>query len=220
MSMLLDSSKADIADRLFPTTQSCARISAFELSQRPIMSLFYKNLKERFFSSSHTPTNQPGSIPITHRGLQTSLDCPPLPQDDTDARLGKSISHEEVFKYTHGRFLVDEDFQRQRRYVEFSLPELCKVASSMGKSESPVAAIEKMEGGFCKALLITRQDGMEFIAKIPCPIAGPAGYTTASEVAVLQYSKYSNSLRSSLNPTFSSRQIHVLTGAKGVGLGF
>lgn len=44
-----------------------------------------------------------------------------------------------------------------------------------------------MEGGFSKALLITTADGMEVVAKIPCPNAGRAKYSTASEAAVLQY---------------------------------
>jgi hypothetical protein len=44
-----------------------------------------------------------------------------------------------------------------------------------------------MEGGFSKALLLHKEDGSEIIAKIPLPIAGPPKYTTASEVAVLQY---------------------------------
>ncbi|KAF2206478.1 hypothetical protein CERZMDRAFT_103380 [Cercospora zeae-maydis SCOH1-5] len=44
-----------------------------------------------------------------------------------------------------------------------------------------------MEGGFSKALLLKKRDGSELIAKLPFKIAGPAHYTTASEVAVLQY---------------------------------
>ncbi|KAL9100876.1 MAG: hypothetical protein Q9163_003803 [Psora crenata] len=44
-----------------------------------------------------------------------------------------------------------------------------------------------MEGGFSKALLMTTEDGMEVVAKIPCPNAGRAKYSTASEAAVLQY---------------------------------
>jgi hypothetical protein len=46
-----------------------------------------------------------------------------------------------------------------------------------------------MEGGFSKALRMTKEDGTEVIAKIPCPNAGPASYTTASEVAVMKYGK-------------------------------
>lgn len=47
--------------------------------------------------------------------------------------------------------------------------------------------IDKMEGGFSKALLMTTEDGMEVIAKIPLPNAGRAMYSTASEAAVLDY---------------------------------
>lgn len=44
-----------------------------------------------------------------------------------------------------------------------------------------------MEGGFSKALLMRKLDGTEVVAKLPFKIAGPAHYTTASEVAVLKY---------------------------------
>ena len=47
-----------------------------------------------------------------------------------------------------------------------------------------------MEGGFSKALLLRKEDGSEIVAKIPFSIAGPPKYTTASEVAVLQYRKH------------------------------
>ncbi|EXJ59001.1 hypothetical protein A1O7_06432 [Cladophialophora yegresii CBS 114405] len=49
--------------------------------------------------------------------------------------------------------------------------------------------IEKFEGGFSKALRLHRADGTELIAKIPCLNAGSAKYTTAGEVAVLQYAR-------------------------------
>lgn len=44
-----------------------------------------------------------------------------------------------------------------------------------------------MEGGFSKVLLITTEDGMEVVAKILCPNAERAKYSTASEAAVFQY---------------------------------
>lgn len=75
-----------------------------------------------------------------------------------------------------------------RRHTRFDVDQLCTIASSVGQ-RSPVVAIEKMEGGFSKALLLKKQDGTELIAKIPFAIAGPPKYTTASEVAVLRYSE-------------------------------
>lgn len=43
------------------------------------------------------------------------------------------------------------------------------------------------EGGFNKIFLLTMNDGLEVIARIPTPIAGPPHYTTASEVATLDF---------------------------------
>ncbi|KAJ8109346.1 hypothetical protein OPT61_g7526 [Boeremia exigua] len=100
--------------------------------------------------------------------------------------VGKPINRDELFKYTNGRFLANEKKAVDRRYVKFDIDQLCAVAASTGP-HSPVCSIEEIEGGFSKALFLSKQDGSEIIAKIPFPIAGPPKYTTASEVAVLQY---------------------------------
>ena len=92
-----------------------------------------------------------------------------------------------MFKYTNGRFLANEKKAVDRRYVRFDLDQLCAVAATTGGRHSPVCAIDKMEGGFSKALLLRKEDGSEIVAKIPFPIAGPPKYTTASEVAVPKY---------------------------------
>ncbi|CAE6998145.1 hypothetical protein P3342_000765 [Pyrenophora teres f. teres] len=100
---------------------------------------------------------------------------------------GKSISREELFKYTNGRFLANEAEACNRRYVRFDIDQLCAVAAAAGGSSSPIKAIDKMEGGFSKALIMRKEDGSEVVAKIPFSIAGPPKYTTASEVAVLTF---------------------------------
>jgi hypothetical protein len=99
--------------------------------------------------------------------------------------VGEQISREELFKYTNGRFLAREKELCDQRYPKFDLDQLCFVASSAGSSKSPIRTIEKMEGGFSKALLMTKDDGTEVIAKLPFSIAGPAKYLTASEAAIL-----------------------------------
>ena len=63
------------------------------------------------------------------------------------------------------------------------------VSSIAGNDNSPVCHIDKMEGGFNKALLMKLENGKEVIVKIPCAIAGPPVRSTASEVAVLEYGK-------------------------------
>ncbi|CAN9147029.1 unnamed protein product [Alternaria alternata] len=100
---------------------------------------------------------------------------------------GKFITREELFRYTNGSFLANEKEAANRRYVKFDVDQLCAVAATTNGKHSPVCAIEKMEGGFSKALLLRKEDGTEVVAKIPCTIAGPPKYTTASEVAILHY---------------------------------
>ncbi|PIG79266.1 hypothetical protein AARAC_004131 [Aspergillus arachidicola] len=100
---------------------------------------------------------------------------------------GKPISREELFAYTNGHFLVNEQRQLDRRYLKFDLDTLCDVAASAGGDSSRIVTIEKLEGGFSKALLMKKENGKEVIAKLPCRIAGPTSLTTACEVGVLEY---------------------------------
>ncbi|KAL8901341.1 MAG: hypothetical protein Q9207_005255 [Kuettlingeria erythrocarpa] len=100
---------------------------------------------------------------------------------------GAPITEEELFEYNNGRFLLEEKQQYSRRYMKFNVQKLCEKVSSITEHGAPVCKIDKMEGGFSKALLMTTEDGAEVVAKIPNPTAGRAKYSTASEAAVLQY---------------------------------
>ncbi|EFE30980.1 uncharacterized protein ARB_02174 [Trichophyton benhamiae CBS 112371] len=124
-----------------------------------------RNLIRTFFH--HEKTRQARSISITCRG--------------------KPIGEEELFKYTNGRFLINEEQQLQKRYLKFDVPRLCAVAAAAGPSTSPIVSISKMEGGFCKALLMRKADGTEVVAKLPSRVVGPARDSTSSEVATLKY---------------------------------
>ncbi|OBT60770.1 hypothetical protein VE03_09755 [Pseudogymnoascus sp. 23342-1-I1] len=110
------------------------------------------------------------------------------------SRTGKSIGREELFAYTNGHFLIDEQRQLELRYVKFDVDALCDVSAAAGPESSPVTAIEKMEGGFSKAFLMKRKNGTEVIAKLPCRNAGPPKSTTASEVAILQYIRHNTDI--------------------------
>ncbi|KAE8348917.1 kinase-like domain-containing protein [Aspergillus coremiiformis] len=100
---------------------------------------------------------------------------------------GEPIQTEQLFEYTNGRFLVNEKHEKSKRYAKFDLYALCKLVSSLPSISSPISKIDKMEGGFNKALVMTAENGKEVIAKIPCPSVVPSMYSTASEVAVLEY---------------------------------
>lgn len=50
-----------------------------------------------------------------------------------------------------------------------------------------VKLLKCVEGQFNKAFLLTMNNGFEIIARLPNPNAGPAFYTTASEVATRHF---------------------------------
>ncbi|ELR06647.1 hypothetical protein GMDG_00264 [Pseudogymnoascus destructans 20631-21] len=79
----------------------------------------------------------------------------------------KSQKYEQFFRYTSGRWLWDE---------EKELPE------SIG-AKTCVSMIKLAEGGYNKVFRLVMDNGSVAIARIPCPNAGPAFKTTASEVA-------------------------------------
>ncbi|KAH8710213.1 hypothetical protein GQ44DRAFT_763149 [Phaeosphaeriaceae sp. PMI808] len=125
-----------------------------------------------------------------HRTFFNRATTPALAQSSRALSItsrGKPISREELFNYTNGRFLANEAQACDRRYVRFDLDQLCAVAAVAGGSSSPIKVIDKMEGGFSKALIMEKEDGSEVVAKIPFSITGPLKYTTASEVAVLKF---------------------------------
>lgn len=52
----------------------------------------------------------------------------------------------------------------------------------------PCVEVQKLpEGKFNKVFLLTMDDGKEVIAKLPNPNSGPQYFTTASEVATMDY---------------------------------
>ncbi|PYH95523.1 hypothetical protein BO71DRAFT_397861 [Aspergillus ellipticus CBS 707.79] len=100
----------------------------------------------------------------------------------------KPIPRDELFTYTNGRCRLNKDHQFARRYRKFNLDALCDIAATAGGGISQqIISIEKLKGGFDKALLIKKKDGGELIAKVPCRITGTAFLTTASEVGTLEY---------------------------------
>ena len=94
-------------------------------------------------------------------------------------KLNQPISEDAIFHYFNNRFLVDEKQQSLKRRVNFEVRELCDLVVSLIKYEVIGCQNKKIEGGFKKALLITIENGMEVVAKIPC------------EAAVLRYGVFS-----------------------------
>lgn len=95
--------------------------------------------------------------------------------------------NQDFFRYTAGRFLFEEITQMACRSVKFDMNELVHIAASSIASRSCVAVRKLPEGQHSKAFLLTMDDGKRVIAKVPNPNAGRPHYTTASEVATMDF---------------------------------
>ncbi|GAT24392.1 phosphotransferase enzyme family protein [Aspergillus luchuensis] len=96
-------------------------------------------------------------------------------------------NHDEFFKFTRGRFLVDEAINRRMREIQFDMNSLARVAAeSVGATHC--TSIQKYpDGMFNKAFLMSMDNGREVVAKVPNPNAGIPHLTTASEVATMDF---------------------------------
>jgi hypothetical protein len=93
-----------------------------------------------------------------------------------------------MFSYKAQRWLWNEREQLQRRYLRFDLDALIRVTEDAAGSGAKCAEVTKLpEGNFNKTFLIRMDNGHELIARLPNPNAGQSHYTTASEVATMDY---------------------------------
>lgn len=98
-----------------------------------------------------------------------------------------SLFNQELFSYTSGRYLYNEKLRLAERYVPFNIEALKKVTAHSVNREKVIQIKKLAEGGFNRVLLLTMDDGMEVIVKIPYSIAVPKSLATESEVATLDF---------------------------------
>ncbi|KNG86723.1 hypothetical protein ANOM_005182 [Aspergillus nomiae NRRL 13137] len=101
-----------------------------------------------------------------------------MPPPDTD-----------LFRYTSGRWLWDEEHQLRDRFSPFNVPELQQIAAQSVGADTCTAMTKMAEGSFNKTFRLEMDNGSSVIARIPHPIAGPRYYTTASEVATMEFAR-------------------------------
>ncbi|KAF1960926.1 hypothetical protein CC80DRAFT_590240 [Byssothecium circinans] len=100
------------------------------------------------------------------------------------ARGEESIPEADLYRYTRQRWLTNERNELAKRHLDFSLPHLLEIAVKACEGASNCIKVLKLtEGLHNKAFLLSMDNGREVVAKLPNPCAGPAQYTTASEVA-------------------------------------
>lgn len=82
---------------------------------------------------------------------------------------------------------MDEAENLQRREIRFDLNKLAKVAADLVGAAQCVSIKKYHDGMFNKAFLLSMEDGREVVAKVPNPNAGVPHFTTASEVAMMDF---------------------------------
>ena len=122
---------------------------------------------------------------------------------------------ESFYRYTSGRWLWDEPAQLSHRYVQFNVAKLAQIAARSIGASSCVEIKKVPEGNFNKTFLLTMNDGNEVIAKVPNPNAGRPHFTTASEVATMDFVRYSSLLFSAAvaNKTLTGKKCSENTGS-------
>jgi hypothetical protein len=98
-----------------------------------------------------------------------------------------SPDFDHFFRYTSGRWLWDEEQQLRDRYRAFNVAGLQGLAARAVGSGGCVSMTKLAEGGFNKVFRLVMDDGKSVLARIPNPNAGPSFYTTASEVATMEF---------------------------------
>ncbi|KAJ5217349.1 hypothetical protein N7468_010357 [Penicillium chermesinum] len=94
----------------------------------------------------------------------------------------------DLYEYQRYRWLSGNSEKLAMRYRKFNLQALLDTSvKAVGDGLSCVKLLKCVEGQFNKAFLLTMSNGLEIIARLPNPNAGPAFYTVASEVATRHF---------------------------------
>ncbi|SLM34164.1 phosphotransferase family protein [Lasallia pustulata] len=95
----------------------------------------------------------------------------------------------DLFDYTGGRFLFNEELRRAERRLEFDVDALAAaICRSLSRPVTDLASITKLaEGGFNRVLQVSFTDGHTVLARLPFRITAPAHYAVASEAATLGF---------------------------------
>ncbi|KAG6020782.1 hypothetical protein E4U40_005846 [Claviceps sp. LM458 group G5] len=128
--------------------------------------------------SSSAPHKRSGS---TQRGISTWTTAIP-PEIDAPEPA-------ELFNFTRGRFVRDEEHELAQRRREFNVGELARRAARAVQADRCLSIKKYPDGMYNRTLLLSMDNGKEIVAKIPNPNAGQPHFTTASEVATMKFAR-------------------------------
>lgn len=153
----------------------------------------YDKLVWCFFANSMTPISYP---PIMMCRIFTkSRFAEKLPGLFSMSRSASSStssstdwnSHSEFFNFTGARWVSNEKYEMAMRHVPFDMNELAKLAAQSVGTTKCVHVEQMSQGLYNKPFLFSMEDGSLVIGKVPNLSAGLPHFTTASEVATMDF---------------------------------
>ncbi|KAH7087401.1 kinase-like domain-containing protein [Paraphoma chrysanthemicola] len=98
-------------------------------------------------------------------------------------------STHDLFEYTSGRWIYNEEKRFEERRLGFDVPELKHVAArDINQEVSHVEGLHKLaEGGFNRIFEVRMKDGTSILARLPYPSTLPRRLAVASEVATIEF---------------------------------
>ncbi|KAF9476327.1 hypothetical protein BDN70DRAFT_882575 [Pholiota conissans] len=93
------------------------------------------------------------------------------------------------YKHTTDRWLYNEDAQNSCRYVEFNVEELQRVACNAVGAKRCIGFVKLDEGSYNKIFALNFDNGSEALVRIPSKLVRPPFFSTASEVATLEFAR-------------------------------
>jgi hypothetical protein len=106
----------------------------------------------------------------------------------TKTNMGTDLScTAEIFNFTKGRFVANEQHELAQRHRTFNVRELAQQAARAVKADRCLSIKKFPDGMYNRVLLLSMDNGKEVVAKIPNPNSGQPHFTTASEVATMKF---------------------------------
>ncbi|KAL4904439.1 hypothetical protein BDW74DRAFT_185692 [Aspergillus multicolor] len=113
---------------------------------------------------------------------------------------------------------MNEAHELSIHYIKFNMDELVRrAAESVGLTSAQCASVEKFSDGmYNKTFLFIMDDGTQVVGKVPNPNAGRAHYTTANEVATMDFARNELHNRVPKVPAWSSKAGDNSVGAENI----
>ncbi|OCH93614.1 hypothetical protein OBBRIDRAFT_817732 [Obba rivulosa] len=120
---------------------------------------------------------------------------------------------DDLYRVTTGRYLCNENANMAARYIPFNVVAFHSIACSAVGAQK-VTSMAKIKENAYRVFSMQFDNGTEAIARFPTRLAGPPHYTTASEVAIMDFLRLRTDIPVPAVLAWSSRASETEVGAE------